>query len=320
LEEQVWADVQAFLRDPKPVLEQLQARLESDAQGSVEIRKQVTRLEGLLAEKATERTRVLWLYRRGRPTDRDLDAQIDEIGQEEVAIDRQIAELRAKIAGAESIGANLTSIEALLEKLRKRLDGPISFEQKRRLIEILVAGIRVDTVEDCGVKRAEITVMYRFSQPDEQMPVMLPQSYSTGAVIRIPAQPQTVGDHIRKRRLALKLFQKDVAKQIGVNKTTIFNWEANISQPDYRYLPAVILFLGYNPLPECQGWGERLIRCRTTLGLSQREAAQKIGVDQATLAKWERGDREPRGQFAVEAERFLLSAETIWLPNATRTA
>jgi hypothetical protein len=71
----------------------------------------------------------------------------------------------------------------------------------------------VDTVETCGVKQNEITVTYRFNQPDQPMPLALPQSYSTGCVVRIPAAPQSVGDHIRRRRLGLKLLQKDIADQ-----------------------------------------------------------------------------------------------------------
>jgi site-specific DNA recombinase len=87
LEQQVWADVEAFLRNPEPVLQQLHARLESDAQGSGQIRKQITRLEGLLAQKAMERTGVVGLYRRGRLTETDLDAQMDDINKEEAALD-----------------------------------------------------------------------------------------------------------------------------------------------------------------------------------------------------------------------------------------
>jgi DNA-binding XRE family transcriptional regulator len=137
-----------------------------------------------------------------------------------------------------------------LAQLRKRLDELVSWEQKRRLIEVLVAGVRVDTVEECGVKQSKITVTYRFSQPDQPMPLVLPQSYSTGRVIRIPTQPQTIGDHIRKRRLGLKMLQKDVAEQLGVDKTSVFNWEANTSKPEIRYMPAIFRFLGYNP-PAC---------------------------------------------------------------------
>jgi site-specific DNA recombinase len=309
LEEQVWSDVETFLRSPEPVLQQLHAKLESDAQGSDQTRTQVARLEGLVAQKATERSRVVGLYRRGRLTEAHLDAQMDEIGKEEVALEAQADELRGKISGAESIGANISSAQALLATLRKRLDETVSWELKRRLIEVLVAGVRVDTVETCGVNQSEITVTYRFSQPDQPMPLALPQSYSTGRVVRIPTVPQTVGDHIRKRRLGLKMLQKDVAEQLGVDKTSVFNWEANTSAPEIRYMPAIIRFLGYNPLPAAHTVAEQLVRQRTSLGLSQKESAGRIGVDPSTLAKWERDEREPTGAFLARVKRFLQEGE-----------
>ena len=309
LEEQMWSDVEMFLRNPEPVLQQLHARLESDAQGSDQIRKQVTRLEGLLAQKATERSRVVGLYRRGRLNDMDLDAQMEEIGKEETALEAQLAELRRRIAGADSIGANIGSAEALLAKLRKRLDEPVSWETKRRLIEVLVAGVRVDTIEECGVKQSQITVTYRFSEPDLPMPIVLTQSYSSGRVIRIPTQPQTVGDHIRRRRLSLKMLQREVAAQIAVDTTSVFNWEANAAAPEIRYMPAIIQFLGYNPLPAASGLGERLVRHRRTLGLSQKEAARELDVDPSTLARWERGEREPTGDFLDRVKRFFDGQE-----------
>ena len=314
---QVWSDVESFLRDPKPVLEKLHARLESDAKGSDQTRKQVVRLEGLLAQKATERSRVVGLYRRGRLTDAELDGQMDEIGKEEKALESQIAELGGKIAGAESIAGNVNSAQTLLAELRKRLDQPVSWDQKRRLIEVLVAGVQVDTVEEGGVKQSKITVTYRFSQPDQPMPLVLPQSYSTGSVIRIPVKPRTVGDHIRLRRLGLKLLQKDVAEQLGLDKTSIFNWEGNKSSPEIRYMPAIIDFLGYDPLPEGNGWGERLVRQRTALGLTQKESAQRLGVDPSTLAKWERGEREPAAAHLVRVKRFLNDERQ---PTASRRA
>ncbi len=296
LEQQVWSDVEAFLRDPKPVLEQLHARLETDARGSDQTRKQIARLEGLLSQKAAERSRVVGLYRRGRLTDADLDGQLEEIGKEEAAVEAQLAELRARIAGSDSIEANITSAETMLAKLRKRLDEPLSWEMKRRLVEVLVAGVRIDTVEECGVKQSKITVTYRFSEPDLPMPVVLTQSYGSGREIRIPTQPQTVGDHIRRKRLGLKMLQRDVAEQIGVNTTSVFKWEANTAAPAVRFMPAIIRFLGCNPLPEAKALAEQLVRHRTTLGLSQNEAAKRVGVDPSTLARWERGESEPTGK------------------------
>ena len=306
LEQQVWSDVEAFLRDPKPVLEQLHTRLETDARGSDQTRKQIARLEGLLAQKATERSRVVGLYRRGRLTDADLDGQMEEIGKEENALETQLAELRGKLAGADSIGASVTSAETLLVKLRKRLDEPLSWEMKRRIVEVLVAGVRVDTIEECGVKQSKITVTYRFSEPDQPMPIVLPQSYSSGRVIRIPTQPQTVGDHIRRKRLGLKMLQRDVAEQIGVNTTSVFKWEANTAAPEVRFMPAIIRFLDYNPLPETKTMAERLVRHRTTRGLSQKEAALELGVDPSTLARWEQGKREPTGGVLGRVELFVV--------------
>ena len=64
----------------------------------------------------------------------------DWLRKEETALEAQIAELGGRIAGADSIAGNLSSTQALLAKLRKRPDQPVSWEQKRRLIEVLVGG------------------------------------------------------------------------------------------------------------------------------------------------------------------------------------
>jgi len=175
----------------------------------------------------------------------------------------------------------------------------------------------VDTVEECGVKQSAITVTYRFSQPDQAMPLALPQSYSTGRVIRIPLAPQTVGDHIRKRRLGLKMLQREVAEQLGVDKTSVFNWEGNRSSPDIRYMPAIIDFLGYDPLPQAHTLAEQLVRQRSSLGLSQKESAGRLGVDPSTLAKWERGERELAGRFLDIVKRFL-DDDGEWRSNSRR--
>ena len=112
-------------------------------------------------------------------------------------------------------------------------------------------------------------------------------------MIRVPTQPQTIGDHIRRRRLQVKLLQHDVAEQLGVDKTSVFNWEANTSRPAKRYMPAIIKFLGYNPLPEPKTLAAQLVRQGTTLGLSREDAAVEIGVDAGTLARWEPRTRVP---------------------------
>jgi DNA-binding XRE family transcriptional regulator len=64
-------------------------------------------------------------------------------------------------------------------------------------------------------------------------------------------EPQTVGDHIRKRRLLLKLTRKAVACVLKVSQFSIINWERGNFQPTKAStLHCIIEFLGYEPLPE----------------------------------------------------------------------
>jgi transcriptional regulator with XRE-family HTH domain len=81
-----------------------------------------------------------------------------------------------------------------------------------------------------------------------------------------PKALKTLGDHLRKRRLDLGLLQKDVADQLGVDTASIGNWESNETQPMVHCLPAILAFLGDNPLPEADDLIGKLKRLRGTLG------------------------------------------------------
>ena len=111
-----------------------------------------------------------------------------------------------------------------------------------------------------------------------------------------PKQINSLGDHIRARRLDLKLLQKQIADQIGVDKAPITNWERNASSPAVRYVPAIIQFLGYDPLPPTDSLSERVATARRVLGLSQRKMAERLGVDPATWMGWEASRHRPAGK------------------------
>ncbi len=67
--------------------------------------------------------------------------------------------------GTDSIGATISSAEAPLTNLRKRLDKPVCWELKRRLIEVLVAGVQVDTVETDGLPTGSVGTGWRATLP-----------------------------------------------------------------------------------------------------------------------------------------------------------
>lgn len=102
-----------------------------------------------------------------------------------------------------------------------------------------------------------------------------------------PKQIKHLGDHVRARRIDLGLRQLDVADRLGAEKDTVRNWEVGRTEPEIRFLPAVIAFLGYNPLPESNTPGGEIERRRLSLGWSQSQLADRAGVDPATIRRVE---------------------------------
>jgi len=319
VERLVWADIEAFLRNPGDVLDRLRDRLSLRDDERQRQEKELKSLKDRLAEKTAERDRMLGLFRRGRIDEATLDQHLETIKMEEAGLQSGI-DVAERTLSAEDRAAQLGSVESLLATLRNKLAGPISFEIKRRIVETLVEKIQADSVDRLGVKQSEITIEYRFSRPEEPAALVLPRSYRLSSRNRVPETLETIGDHMLRRRLTLKLLQRHVAAQLGVDKASISNWEINRTKPHLQYIPAIIQFLGYNPLPLANKWADRLIRGRSAMGFTQKEAAEKIGVDPGTLARWERGEREPQGAFALAAKRFLADLEAALSPGAAQSA
>ena len=68
-------------------------------------------------------------------------------------------------------------------------------------------------------------------------------------------EPQTLGDHIRRRRLVLSIAQEEAAARLGVNAWTVHNWETGATKPAIQFIPALTAFLGHDPEPVDQGVG-----------------------------------------------------------------
>jgi len=109
--------------------------------------------------------------------------------------------------------------------------------------------------------------------------------------------------------LDLKLLQEQVAAQIGVHEQTITNWERNASSPEIHYIPAILNFLGYNPIPPAQTLPERLASVRKTLGLTQRELALTLGLDESTVRGWEAEQHQPSKKSLDAIRRVLQDQE-----------
>jgi transcriptional regulator with XRE-family HTH domain len=94
---------------------------------------------------------------------------------------------------------------------------------------------------------------------------------------------------MRKKRLQLGLFQREVAQLLGVDPGTVLNWEKGRTEPPMMAMRAILGFLGYDPFPPSESLAERLLAKRREMGWSIEEAARLAHVDPGTWANWEHG-------------------------------
>ena len=93
--------------------------------------------------------------------------------------------------------------------------------------------------------------------------------------------------------------------QIGVDETTLYNWERQRTVPEIRYMPKIITFLGYDPGHAGSSSAEQIRAHRIALGLSLKKAAMLLGIDPGTLQGWETGRHKPSKQSTAIISTFL---------------
>lgn len=121
-------------------------------------------------------------------------------------------------------------------------------------------------------------------------------------VQRIPINPQTLGEHIRKVRMERGLLQKAVAEVLNVDEDSITAWENGRSQPQIRFFPKILAFLQYNPFNhDLQEVSGRLRHVRVCMGYSIKLFAPLLAVDPGILAKREQG----KGQVPIVIQRVI---------------
>jgi site-specific DNA recombinase len=163
VEEVLWSDIEAFLRNPGNVLGILAERLNAQGSEADRVAEALAEIEATLARKQAEVDAVVTLYREGRIDGEVLGRQLDIIQREEEVLKKQLAALKDEQSQAATVSTQLRTAESLLRDLNERLDQPLTFELKHHLIEILVDRIRVDTVERDGRREVAATVTYRFT-------------------------------------------------------------------------------------------------------------------------------------------------------------
>lgn len=161
-EDLVWSEVENFLRNPGEVLRQLEEKLSVQANSSQKNASKIAKLEVELKRKDDAK-----VYLAKQEAERLIDVSTSKTAKELLedearSIRFQIEELRNMDAKTEASRAALVTVGSLLGELQKRLDGPLPFEAKRRIVETLVDSVVVETVDYRGKRANRLRVRYKF--------------------------------------------------------------------------------------------------------------------------------------------------------------
>jgi transcriptional regulator with XRE-family HTH domain len=105
-------------------------------------------------------------------------------------------------------------------------------------------------------------------------------------------EPQTLGEHLRNRRLELGFRQEDAAGQLGTMREVYDRWERDERVPVVSEWPSIITFLGYYPARE-ETAADLVLKARRYQGMDQKALAHTIGIIHQKLRRWERGHAIP---------------------------
>ncbi len=118
-------------------------------------------------------------------------------------------------------------------------------------------------------------------------------------------EPVTLGEHIKKIRKERGLLQREVAKALRVDSMSVVNWEMKRTAVGTRFVPAIIQWLGYDPLPAPSSLASWITIERTRRGLARRALAEALGWDETTVRSYEEGDRLPEDARLAKLRAIL---------------
>jgi len=153
-------DIEAFLRNPGALLDQLASELDGEHESTAAIAEaEQTILTEALKDVEARRNRLLDLYLDERFNRDELHHRLDRLEEQRTGIQQRLDELESTpLVEPEPFDADL------LPELRRRLDAGLDDDQWHEIISLLVRRIGIHTTElGDGKKQAKAVVVYRFN-------------------------------------------------------------------------------------------------------------------------------------------------------------
>ena len=104
------------------------------------------------------------MYRKGIITIDDLEGQLAAVKAETEAARARLRTVEQELADTELRKVQLTTIEDRLGEIRSILDGGLSYEVKRQIVELLVTQVKVTTAGEGADRHIDAEVTFAFDR------------------------------------------------------------------------------------------------------------------------------------------------------------
>ncbi|MDQ3802270.1 MAG: recombinase family protein [Acidobacteriota bacterium] len=204
----------------------------------------LTSLEGKLKKLRQRMDKVLRLYLDGNISGEGFGLEYKPMESQVKQLDDHIPQLQSEIDFLRI--QHLTSDQMLTQARDIYSRWPeLERDEKRRIVE--------NTVEKIVIGQGDVTIELGYLPSSSELAAKRQRNFIPAlpfchlALLAkkprnglYPATLSTYGDRLRARRLDLGLTQKQAAEKLGVDETSVFNWESNRVEPAVRLIPRII--------------------------------------------------------------------------------
>lgn len=126
----------------------------------------------------------------------------------------------------------------------------------------------------------------------------------------VVAEPVTLGEYLRNRRMALGLRQEDAAYKINTLREVYDRWERDEVVPVVSFWPRLIGFLGLYP-GAAETPALKVLMARRLLGLSQYAFGRQVQAPAENIQEWERGMSIPSSSILGKIHKILADHSDV---------
>lgn len=160
LENKVTEAIKAWMKDPHKIIEQLRTTTTKETLGRDQLIETKKQLETAVLNKEIEKVKILDLYRKNLITGGDVEGQLTKIAAETISLTERIAEideiLNTTITTKELYG----NIEQILIDLKDSGFDNLEFEERRKIVRLIVDEIIIHTGIINGKKQVDAEIIY----------------------------------------------------------------------------------------------------------------------------------------------------------------